>query len=65
MYCVKFLDPLRGKFGFLRPRIRFRQPAFECSYGESRGYGVTGYADGTDENRDFKPPMNTNSHDLR
>ena len=38
MYCVRFLDRLRGKFGFLKkPRIRLRQ-----------GYGVTGYADATD-----------------
>jgi hypothetical protein len=39
MYCVKFLDRLRGKFrNFLKkPRIRLRQ-----------GYGVTGYADATD-----------------
>jgi hypothetical protein len=38
-YCVKFLNPLRGKCGnFLgRPRIRLRL-----------GYGVTGYPDVTD-----------------
>ena len=39
MYCVKCLDPLRGKFGFFEENrgIRLRQ-----------GYGVTGYADATD-----------------
>ena len=70
--CLPFTDVLpqfrakvtrkSGIFESGTPRVRLRQPAFvpqSRDYGESRGFGVTGYADVTDKAK----PRNTGGNE--